>query len=200
MLGVKSVNNKYQLWNGTRQDLINEIIKLENEDPQAYKMYSKNTGKFISVNLRRIQQFIDDGLIPSPIKGEKDKQYNQEHLLRYIASIILKNEGYSLKQIQPILISYKLEEIRSKILKIKEKKINFIDDSIDKIEEINISKNLIKLGREEGKVLTSQWTKFAVTKWFNAEINNRKLNNLTLKELDILITALKVTLIENINK
>ena len=199
MLGVKSVNNKYQLWNGTRQDLINEIIKLEDKDPQAYKMYSKNTGKFISINLRRVQQFIDDGLIPPPTKENKDKQYNEEHLLRYIATIKLKNEGYSLKLIQPILSSYKLEDIVSKILNSKNESLKFIDDSIDKIEEINISKNLIKLGREEGKVLTSQWTKFAVTKWFNAEINNRKLNNLTSKEVDILMIALKATLIENIN-
>ena len=69
----------------------------------------------------------------------------------------------------------------------------------EKIDELNLSKQLIKLGREEGKVLTSQWTKFAVTKWFNAEINNRKLDNLTLIEIDILIVALKDKLIESIH-
>ena len=192
------MDNDYQFWNGTRKDLINEIKNIEGKKPKSYKMYSKNTGKFISVNLRRIQQFIDDGIIPSPIKGEKDKQYNQEHLLRYIASIILKNEGYSLKQIQPILISYKLEEIRSKILKIKEKKINFINDSIKKIDEISISKKLKKLGREEGKVIKSHWIKFAVTKWFNAEINKNKIDNLTTEDIDVLISALKYKLIESI--
>ena len=36
---------KYASWSGTRQDLINEIHKREEKDPQAYKMYSKNTGK-----------------------------------------------------------------------------------------------------------------------------------------------------------
>ena len=66
--------------------------------------------------MRRIQQFIDEGLIPPPIKEYKDKQFNNEHLLRYIATIKLKNEGYSLKQIQPIISSYKLEEIQVKIL------------------------------------------------------------------------------------
>jgi len=189
--------NDYQFWNGTRKDLMNEIKKIEDKNPEAYKMYSKNTGKLISVNLRRIQQFIDDDLIPSPIKGEKDKQYNEEHLLRYIASIILKNEGYSLKQIQPILISYELQEIRSKILKIKEKKIKFIDDSIKKIDEISISKKLMTLGREEGKVLKSHWIKFAVTKWFNAEINKNKIDDLTIEDVDILISALKYKLIES---
>ena len=95
----------YESWYGTRQDLIDEIRKLEEKDPQSYKMYSKNTGKFISINLRRIQQFIDEGLFPPLIKEYKDKQFNNEHLLRYIAIIKLKNQGYTLKQIQPIISS-----------------------------------------------------------------------------------------------
>ena len=42
------MKNKYEIWSGTRQDLIQEILMLEQQNPQAYKMYSKNTGKFIS--------------------------------------------------------------------------------------------------------------------------------------------------------
>ena len=188
------MKNKYEIWSGTRQDLIQEILMLEQQNPQAYKMYSKNTGKFISVNLRRIQQFIDDGLIPPPIKQIKDKQYNQEHLMRYLATVKLKNEGYTLKQIQPIIASFNLEEIQIKILDVKNTK--FLNETIEKIDEISLSKKLIKLGRDEGKVLTSQWTKFAVTKWFNAEINNRKMNDLTMDDIDTLTSALKAKLIE----
>ena len=188
------MKNKYEIWSGTRQDLIQEILMLEQQNPQAYKMYSKNTGKFISVNLRRIQQFIDDGLIPPPIKQIKDKQYNQEHLLRYLATVKLKNEGYTLKQIQPIIASFNLEEIQIKILDVKNTK--FLNETIEKIDEISLSKKLIKLGRDEGKVLTSQWTKFAVTKWFNAEINNRKMNDLTMDDIDTLTSALKAKLME----
>ena len=183
------MKNKYETWSGTRKDLIQEILMLEQQNPQAYKMYSKNTGKFISVNLRRIQQFIDDGLIPPPIKQIKDKQYNQEHLLRYLSTVKLKNEGYTLKQIQPIIASFNLEEIQIKILDVKNTK--FLNETIEKIDEISLSKKLIKLGRDEGKVLTSQWTKFAVTKWFNAEINNRKINDLTMDDIDTLTSALK---------
>ena len=116
------MKQNYASWHGTRKDLIEEIRKLEEKNPQAYKMYSKNTGKFISINLRRIQQFIDEGLIPPPIKEYKDKQFNNEHLLRYIATIKLKNEGYSLKQIQPIISSYKLEEIQVKIFNTQDTK------------------------------------------------------------------------------
>ncbi len=190
---------QYASWKGTRQDLINEIHKLEAKDPQAYKMYSKNTGKFISINLRRVQQFIDDGLIPPPLKEKKDMQYNEEHLLRYIATIKLKNEGYSLKQIQPIMASYKLKEIEAKILNIKDTKSKFLNETIEKIDEISLSKKLVKLGRDEGKVLSSQWTKFAVTKWFNAEVNNRKINELTLEDIETLTRALKAKLIEVTN-
>ena len=192
------MKEKYASWRGTRQDLINEIHKLEEKNPQAYKMYSKNTGKFISINQRRVQQFIDDGLIPSPMKESKENQYNEEHLLRYIAVIKLKNEGYTLRQIQPIISSYKLEEIQKKVLNIKDTKLKFLDDTINKIDELNLSKKLIKLGREEGKVLKSQWTKYAVTKWFNAEINNRRLDSLTIEEIEVLTNALKFKLIESI--
>ena len=190
------MKQNYASWHGTRKDLIEEIRKLEEKNPQAYKMYSKNTGKFISINLRRIQQFIDEGLIPSPIKEYKDKQFNNEHLLRYIATIKLKNEGYSLKQIQPIISSYKLEEIQVKILNTQDTKFELLNETIEKIDEISLSKKLVKLGRDEGKVLTSQWTKFAVTKWFNAEVNNRKINNLSTEDIETLTNALKIKLIE----
>ena len=180
------MKQNYASWHGTRKDLIEEIRKLEEKNPQAYKMYSKNTGKFISINLRRIQQFIDEGLIPPPIKKYKDKQFNNEHLLRYIATIKLKNEGYSLKQIQPIISSYKLEEIQVKILNTQDTKFELLNETIEKIDEISLSKKLVKLGRDEGKVLTSQWTKFAVTKWFNAEVNNRKINNLSTEDIETL--------------
>ena len=193
------MKQNYASWHGTRKDLIEEIRKLEEKNPQAYKMYSKNTGKFISINLRRIQQFIDEGLIPPPIKEYKDKQFNNEHLLRYIATIKLKNEGYSLKQIQPIISSYKLEEIQEKILNTQDTKFKLLNETIEKIDEISLSKKLVKLGRDEGKVLTSQWTKFAVTKWFNAEINNRKINNLTMDDINTLTKALKTKLIEVTN-
>ena len=190
------MKKNYAFWHGTRKDLIEEIRKLEEKNPQAYKMYSKNTGKFISINLRRIQQFIDEGLIPPPIKEYKDKQFNNEHLLRYIATIKLKNEGYSLKQIQPIISSYKLEEIQVKILNTQDTKFELLNETIEKIDEISLSKKLVKLGRDEGKVLTSQWTKFAVTKWFNAEVNNRKINNLSTEDIETLTNALKIKLIE----
>ena len=61
---------------------------------------------------------------------------------------------------------------------------------------LSLSKKLVKLGRDEGKVLTSQWTKFAVTKWFNAEVNNRKIKNLSTEDIETLTNALKIKLIE----
>ena len=79
-----------------------------------------------------------------------------------------------------------------------DQKIQFelLNETIEKIDEISLSKKLVKLGRDEGKVLTSQWTKFAVTKWFNAEVNNRKINNLSTEDIETLTNALKIKLIE----
>ena len=63
----------------------------------------------------------------------------------------LKNEGYSLKQIQPIISSYKLEEIQVKILNTQDTKFELLNETIEKIDEISLSKKLVKLGRDEGR-------------------------------------------------
>ena len=91
--------------------------------------------------------------------------------------------GITLSLILIVFISYQYQERQTK-------------KTIEKIDEISLSKKLVKLGRDEGKVLTSQWTKFAVTKWFNAEVNNRKINNLSTEDIETLTNALKIKLIE----
>ena len=82
---------KYKIWKGSRKDLINEIIYLENENPDKFRMISKKSGNYIDVNIRRIQQFIDVSILPKPHVIKKQYEYTREHLLRYLAAIVLKN-------------------------------------------------------------------------------------------------------------
>ena len=54
-------------WLGTRGELLNLIIDLENSDPDLFLLHSKGTGKAIPVSSRRIQQFMDEAIIPKGI-------------------------------------------------------------------------------------------------------------------------------------
>ena len=62
----------YLNWTGNRQELILLIKLFERFDPKLYKMFSKQLGKVSSVNERRIQQFIDEAIIPKPDFIEKN--------------------------------------------------------------------------------------------------------------------------------
>ena len=61
----------YENWTGSRPELISLIKLLEKENPKLYKFFSKQLGKYSSVNDRRIQQFIDEGILPKPVFENK---------------------------------------------------------------------------------------------------------------------------------
>ena len=95
--------NDYQNWTGSRPELISLIKLLEKENPKLYKFFSKQLGRYSSVNERRIQQFIDEGIIQKPVFENKKYLYNFEHLVRYLSAIILRNKGYPVKIIKQSL-------------------------------------------------------------------------------------------------
>ena len=88
---------KYKDWKGSRKDLINEIVYFENENPEKFKMISKKSGDYIDVNIRRVQQFIDVSILPKPHVEKKQYEYTKEHLFRYLAAIVLKNNDHTIK-------------------------------------------------------------------------------------------------------
>ena len=56
---------KFSNFKGSRKELMTIISTLEKESPENYKMYSKKYKKYLPVNLRRLQQFSEKGLIPN---------------------------------------------------------------------------------------------------------------------------------------
>ena len=66
---------QYYNWEGSRKDLMSVIISLEKTDPKKYKMYSKKYKEYLTVTLRRLQQFTDMGILPS---GENNSKHNTE--------------------------------------------------------------------------------------------------------------------------
>ena len=188
----------YQNWKGSRKDLINEIVNFENENPAKFKMISKKSGDYIDANIRRIQQFIDVSILPKPHVEKKQYEYTKEHLLRYLAAIVLKNNDHTIKQIEKILSTLDIDQVEEQILAKDSTNLKIDKVLFEKKDKINLSSELKQLGREEGKVLRSHWLKFAITKWCNIEIRKNKLSELKENEISTIILAFENSLRETI--
>ena len=190
-------------WSGARKNLIDLISDFEKKDPKKFGMYSKKTGDFLPVNTRRIQQFIDQGILTNPEVGKDGYIYNADHFFRYMGAIELRNSGQPVKQIAKILLSFDTEDIKEKILGIgpdgdhinnnDEENINYLT------KDNEIHEKLKKLGRVEGRVLRSQWVRFAVTNWFNVEVKKKELKNLSDDDINVLGKAFVLSLKETVN-
>ena len=191
---------KYKDWTGSRKDLINEIRHFENENHEKFKMISKKSGDYIDVNIRRIQQFIDVSILPRPHVEKKQYEYTKEHLLRYLAAIVLKNSDYTIKQIEKILSTLDIDEVENQILTTDSKNLKFNKVLFEEKDKIDLSSQLKKLGREDGKVLQINQKKFAVTPWFTVLINERQLSKLKDHEIDTLTGALNNSIKSSIRK
>ena len=186
---------KFQNFRGSRKDLMEVISKLEKYNREKFMMYSKKYKKYLPVNNRRIQQFSDKGLLPTNEVDNKNYVYNYDHLLIYSAIMKLKNEGYTLVQIGKIIKGYDTEKLME-IVEIKDKNTKGIIDHKNLNEKNLLSEKLIKLGRQEGRVLRSQWMKFAITKWCTFEVKKKELSKLTDEDVDILAQAFKSSLMQ----
>ena len=186
---------QYYNWQGSRKDLMQIIVSFEKKDPRKYKMYSKKLNEFLPVTLRRLQQFTDRGILPSGELNNKEFFYNSEHFFRYMAAIKLKNSGHTLVQVEKILNGMQLDEIIEKFLDGESiNKSKSIDTEMYLINKSNLPEKLRKIGREEGRVLRSQWLKFAITKWCHLEVKKKELKRLTQEDIETLALALKETL------
>ena len=185
---------QYYNWEGSRKDLMGIIISLEKTNPQKYKMYSKKYKEYLTVTLRRLQQFTDKGILPNGEIVNNNYLYNSEHLYRYIAAIELKNSGHTLIQVKKILEGLHLDEVIKRFLEFEKSGPKKAIDEGNLLRKTDLPEKLKKIGREEGRVLRSQWIKFAITKWCHLDIKKKELMKLTSEDIDTLAIALKDTL------
>ena len=188
---------RYSDFIGSRKELIDIISKLEKKHPEKYMMFSKKNKKYLPINLRRLQQFTDQGLLPNGQIINKLYQYNFDHLLRYIAIMKLKNDGYTLLQTERILKDYDAVKLLDFVDYDKNNKSEIIDHRNIK-EKNDLAEKLIKLGRGEGRVLRSQWIRFAITKWCNCEVKKKELNTLNIEDVKTLTEAFRDSLLATI--
>ncbi len=190
--------NLNETWDGNRNGLYKKLSEIEYKLPEKYKMVSKKTGKPLELKLNRIQQFLNLKIIPKAVSADKGFGYNEEHIFRYLAAIVLYNSGQSLKQISEILNSYTTDEIKNLFLSNENLLLKEANPKIisEKFTQKNIEKKLKILGREEGRVLRSQWIKFAITRWCIFEIKKKELSKLTDNEVETLTQAFKLSLMQ----
>ena len=181
----------YENWTGTRPELVTVIRIIEQNYPNQYKMYSKQRGKLISINERRIQQFIDEGIVPKPVFENKKYQYNFTHIVRYLSGVILRNKGFPLKIIKEQLDQNDFEFLKNEFIHGKEDK-EFLKK--ENLEDAEFSGRLQKLGRNEGRVLNILQMKLAITPWCNLSLNLNKLNTLKDEDIDTLTEGISRSL------
>ena len=190
--------NNYLNWQGNRNNLFDVLLEIEKKFPKKYKMLSKKNGSFLEIKMTRIQQFLNLKILPKSIPLDKGFGYSNEHIFRYLAAIVLYNNGQSLKQISELLNSYNIEEIKDLFLSDEASFSKDVKPKIisEKFSQSKLSQELKKLGREEGRVLRSQWLKFAITKWCTFEVKKKELSKLTDEEVNILAQAFKSSLMQ----
>ena len=181
----------YENWTGTRPELVTVIRIIEQNYPNQYKMYSKQLGKLISINERRIQQFIDEGIVPKPVFENKKYQYNFIHIVRYLSGVILRNKGFPLKIIKEQLDQNDFEFLKNEFIHGKEDK-EFLKK--ENLEDADFLGRLQKLGRNEGRVLNILQMKLAITPWCNLSLNLNKLNTLKDEDIDTLTEGISRSL------
>ena len=187
-------------WIASRGELLNIISDFENKKPEIYLLRSKASEKNIPVTSRRIQQFMDEAIIPKGIskfeKAKKGNYYTFEHIIKYLSAIRLKKSGQPIKQISILINKLSISELESYAFAEKSDFENIFNNVDVKYDEFKgkIKNNLIKLGREKGNVLKISSIKLAITPWCSVYINEDKLNLLNDKNIETLTFAFADTL------
>ena len=187
-------------WIGSRGELLNIISDFENKKPEIYLLRSKASEKNIPVTSRRIQQVMDEAIIPKGIskfeKAKKGNYYTFEHIIKYLSAIRLKKSGQPIKQISILINKLSISELESYAFAEKSDFENIFNNVDVKYDEFKgkIKNNLIKLGREKGNVLKISSIKLAITPWCSVYINEDKLNLLNDKNIETLTFAFADTL------
>ena len=185
---------KYKDWTGNREEFLITVSQLEELNAEDCMLKSsKAPYNLLPVNLRRIQWFASNNIIPPAVK----RMYDFEHLVYYMHAILLRKKGkLTFKQIAKQIENFTFNEALGNLSRgvDQQKKSAMLTSSsfLGKNEEIYES--LRKLGREEGRPLKSTLTRFAITPWCHVTINEKYTRDLTKDDADVLTSAFRNSL------
>ena len=183
-------------WSGSRTELIDVIGGLEKVEPKARMLQSKKAPyDILPINNRRIQWFITKEMMPKPF-GHK---YSYVHLLYYWVSILArKRERLQFQQLAGLINNipqdkalHYIDDISSSLSQLKFHNVftpDFTESEV--MEEDTVSKELISLGRKEGRVLESRHIRLAITPWCHLYISESEMNDMNDNKAQIISSSI----------
>ena len=185
---------KYKDWTGNREEFLITVSQLEELNAEDCMLKSsKAPYNLLPVNLRRIQWFASNNIIPPAVK----RMYDFEHLVYYMHAILLRKKGkLTFKQIAKQIENFTFNEALGNLSRgvDQQKKSAMLTSSRFLGKDEEIYESLRKLGREEGRPLKSTLTRFAITPWCHVTINEKYTRNLTKDDADVLSSAFRNSL------
>jgi hypothetical protein len=187
---------KYKDWTGNREEFLITVSQLEELNAEDCMLKSsKAPYNLLPVNLRRIQWFASNNIIPPAVK----RMYDFEHLVYYMHAILLRKKGkLTFKQIAKQIENFTFNEALGNLSRgvDQQKKSAMLTSSSFLGKDEEIYESLRKLGREEGRPLKSTLTRFAITPWCHVTINEKYTRDLTKDDADVLTSAFRNSLSE----
>ena len=180
-------------WSGTRPELVDLVSTIEEQDPKGRMLHEKlSPDKTLPIKPRRIQWFISENMMPKP----SGKRYGFEHLVFYWAVIYLRKQGMTFRQLKNIVDEMNTDQAMA-FIKQGNENASFLKapgHPSSKTLSENISKGLQRLGRSEGRPLESNPLRLSITPWCHVTINESKLDDLTIEDVEVISEALRQSL------
>ena len=117
-----------------------------------------------------------------------------EHCYRYELHQRLRKSGQKIEGIASLMSTLGPKEIKEKVISwsIKFDTSELLDDW--ESEERELSEGLMRLGRENGNILISHQTRFAILPWLHLYAGEEQLKKLSSQDIDLLTRALNLKL------
>ena len=196
------MNEMIQKFIGTRENFLEKIREFEERLPHKFLLRTKAKGNPIPISYRRIQQYIDEGIIPrgrskAGATASKGRYFFQDHLVRYLAAIRLKKLGEQTEQLSSIIESMSSDDLNELAEgTLEENKLNVAKTYNS---QNPIRRELRRLGRKEGHPLKSTQHRIALTPWCHVYLSAKEVEKLTDYDVDILTSAFQQALKNELN-
>ena len=191
----------YDKFEGTRAEFV-ELMRAREVSEPSLMLVSKKNGSPIPCSIRRLDSLSTIGVFPKPNedqlkrdgRGRPSLKMTAEHCYRYELHQRLRKSGQKIEGIASLMSTLGPKEIKEKVISwsIKFDTSELLDDW--ESEERELSEGLRRLGRENGNILISHQTRFAILPWLHLYAGEEQLRKLSSQDIDLLTRALNLKL------
>lgn len=191
----------YDKFEGTRAEFV-ELMRAREVSEPSLMLVSKKNGSPIPCSIRRLDSLSTIGVFPKPNedqlkrdgRGRPSLKMTAEHCYRYELHQRLRKSGQKIEGIASLMSTLGPKEIKEKVISwsIKFDTSELLDDW--ESEERELSEGLMRLGRENGNILISHQTRFAILPWLHLYAGEEQLKKLSSQDIDLLTRALNLKL------